>query len=136
MATITPKQHPLPTLQPRRSAQVPRHVARRLNNPETTVAKVVERFLEGTKGDPWAGKLFAALSRVLRVEEAAVPLGVGIREVAWCAAGFGAGPEEGGCVGEFVADGAAVVPVGVALVCISGMHACMGGEERGKREGG
>ena len=81
MTTITPQHYPRP-LHPTHRTKIPRHVARCLHNPETTITEVIHGQVEGSEGDPWAGEFRAGMGGVLGVEEAAVELGGWVEEVA------------------------------------------------------
>lgn len=122
MAAIAPQQHPRPIPQPCRRAQIPRHVPGRLDDPETPISEVIQRFLERAKRYPVAAQFGPLLGAVQRVEEPPVPLRGRVGCVAWGAVRACAGAEIAGCARECGGDGAAVVPVGVAVFWVSGVR--------------
>lgn len=85
MAAIAPQQHPRPIPQPCSRTQIPRHVPRRLDDPETAVPEEIQRFLERAERRPVAAQFGPLLGRMQRVEEPPIPLRVRVGCVAWAA---------------------------------------------------
>lgn len=114
MATIRAQHNPLARLQPGARAQIARHMARRLNNPERPVAEEIHSALERAECDPRACQCLPPLCCSLGVEVPPVPGGGWICEVARGAVFRCARAEEDGGVGECSLCGATVVEMCVA----------------------
>lgn len=90
-------------------------MTRRLQYPETSIAKEVHCFFKGSKLNPGTRERLPTLGRTTRVEEAPIPLRVLVQKMTRAAEFLGPGSEISFGVGEAVTDGSTMVKVGVAI---------------------
>jgi hypothetical protein len=114
--TVAAKYHPCTVLESRSTGNVAWHMSWRIEDPEAAVAKVIQRSLERAKAFPTTLQLVPSLYRMLRVEEATVPLQAGVFHVAWFASRSCTWAKVGCGIGKDIADRPRVVPVGVAIL--------------------